>query len=76
MDSNSKYEETKSLRLSEISINFSFVEYNKNLRPLDRLVEESIFHLKMISKGWGTFEFSAFGVGAVSYTHLTLPTTD
>ena len=66
MDSNSKYEETKSLRLSEISINFSFAEYNKNLTPLDRVVEESIFHFKMISKGWGTFEFSAFGVGVLA----------
>ena len=66
MDEKSKYEETESLRLSEISINFSFAEYNKNLRPLDRVVEESIFHFKMISKGWGTFEFSAFGVGVLA----------
>lgn len=66
MDSESKYEETKSLRLSEISINFSFAEYNKNLRPLDKVVEESIFHFKMVSKGWSLYEFSAFGVGVLA----------
>ena len=66
MDSNSEYDDAESLRLSEISLNFSLAEYNQNLRPLDRIVEETIFHFKMIYKGWGAFEISAFGVGVLA----------
>ncbi len=66
MDEKSENEKTESIRLSEVSLNFSFSEYNERLIFLDRLMEESIFHAKMIYKGWGAFEFSTFLLGFVA----------
>jgi hypothetical protein len=66
MDNGSKNEEPQSLRLSEISLNNRFSGYNQNLSPLDRILEESIFHFKMISEKWGALEFSAFAVGVLA----------
>jgi len=54
------------IRLSEITLNYKFSEYNKRLDFLDKIAQESKFHLKMILKGWGAFEFSIFGVGVIA----------
>ena len=66
MDISSEYEENDSVRLSEISLNYTLSEYNERLSFLDRISEEIVFHFKMISKNWGAFEFSAFGVAALA----------
>jgi len=66
MNDNSEHEDVGSLRLSDISLNYSFSEYNQKLNFLDEIMEESIFHFKMISKAWGAFEFSIFGVGVLA----------
>ena len=54
------------IRLSEITLNYKFSEYNERLDFLDKIAQESKFHLKMILKGWGAFEFSIFGVGVIA----------
>ncbi|MBC64946.1 MAG: hypothetical protein CMB15_04895 [Euryarchaeota archaeon] len=56
----------ESIRLSEITLNYNFSEYNERLKILDKFMQESKFHLKMILKGWGAFEFSIFGVGVLA----------
>jgi|TARA_B100001996_G_scaffold61473_1_gene43985 hypothetical protein len=65
MDENYDKEKTEPIRLSEVSVNFSFSNYNERLSFLDRLMEESIFHSKMIYKGWGAFELNIFLLGFV-----------
>ena len=66
MDISSDGNENKPVRLSEISLNYTFSDYNERLTFLDRISEEIIFHFKMISKNWGLFEFSAFGVAVLA----------
>ena len=56
MDISSDGNENKPVRLSEISLNYTFSDYNERLTFLDRISEEIIFHFKMISKNWGLFE--------------------
>ena len=59
-------ESQETVRLSEITLNYKFSEYNERLEILDKIMQESKFHLKMILKGWGVFEFSIFGVGVLA----------
>ena len=66
MDISSDDNENKPVRLSEISLNYTFSDYNERLTFLDRISEEIIFHFKMISKNWGLFEFSALGVAVLA----------
>ena len=66
MDISSDGNENKPVRLSEISLNYTFSDYNERLTFLDRISEEIIFHFKMISKNWGLFEFSALGVAVLA----------
>tara|TARA_B100000900_G_scaffold379376_1_gene364239 strand:- start:2169 stop:3299 length:1131 start_codon:yes stop_codon:yes gene_type:complete len=56
----------ESIRLSEITLNYKLSEYNENLKIFDKFMQESKFHFKMISRGWGAFEFSIFGVGVLA----------
>ena len=66
MDISSDGNENEPVRLSEISLNYTFSDYNERLTFLDRISEEIIFHFKMISKNWGLFEFSALGVAVLA----------
>ena len=66
MTDGTEIENQESIRLSEITLNYKFSEYNERLEVLDKFMQESKFHLKMILKGWGAFEFSIFGVGVLA----------
>ena len=37
----------ESIRLSEITLNYNFSEYNERLKILDKFMQESKFHLKL-----------------------------
>ena len=66
MSENEEIDRKEPLRLSEISLKYQVSDYNEKLKFIDTLREESKFHFKMISKVWGKFEFSAFGVGVLA----------
>ena len=40
-------ESQETVRLSEITLNYKFSEYNERLEILDKIMQESKFHLKM-----------------------------
>ena len=44
-------ENQEEVRLSEITLNYKFSECNEKLEILDKIMQESEFHLKMILKG-------------------------
>jgi hypothetical protein len=66
MMDNTESDSSENLRLSEISLKYKISDYNERLSIIDVLREESVFHFKMISKVWGKFEFSAFGVAVIA----------
>ena len=43
--------------------------------PLGEVVIDFYDRLKSVTKGYASLEYANYGYQAVSYTHLTLPTT-
>jgi len=66
MKSSEELDKNNTLRLSEISLKYRISEHNEKLKFIDTIREELIFHFKMISKRWGSFEFTALGVGILA----------
>ncbi|HJM30654.1 MAG TPA: hypothetical protein QF529_06240, partial [Candidatus Thalassarchaeaceae archaeon] len=55
-----------SVRLSDIELPFSLGERNSRLQSLDSLLEEYVFHSKMILERWGFSEVLILGIGTLA----------
>ena len=54
------------VRLSDVELPFKLGERNSRLAPLDSVIQEYIFHGKMISQQWGVTEAMIIGIGSLS----------
>lgn len=54
------------VRLSDIQLSFSFEDRNERLAFLDSLLEEYVFHAKMIRERWGPNEALILALGALA----------
>ena len=58
--------ESDQIRLSDVQLSFKLQDRNPRLAFIDSLLQEYVFHGKMILKGWGPTEALIIGIGTLS----------